>query len=410
VVMAGNPYTESGEMFKVPDMLANRADIYNLGDILSGKESQFELSYIENSLSSNPVLAPLATRDMDDVYKLIEMARGKNIANTELSHAYSSAEITEITRVLQCLFKVQDTVLKVNQQYIASAAQEDKYRVTPRFLLQGSYRNMNKLAEKVSAVMNDEELEELINDHYRGEAQLLTSGTEANMLMLGEVRGKLNDEHAVRWEQIKKDFLRDKAMGGDSTDSGQKIASQLADLVESMGTGQEIAAQLGDLVETMGSGQKISTQLGDLVETMGSGQKISAQLGDLVETMGSGQKISAQLSDLVSSVGTMSDGLLANGDNKAAIKTQKLAAIMVRDSLKELGKTLEAQQTNVAITDTPSEEFSETLRTLSETIEHTLFPLVRSMDSRIAQDVKARRKLNKLSKEFIELKQLVAGK
>ena len=34
VVMAGNPYTESGEQFQIPDMLANRADIYNLGDIL----------------------------------------------------------------------------------------------------------------------------------------------------------------------------------------------------------------------------------------------------------------------------------------------------------------------------------------------------------------------------------------
>lgn len=34
VVMAGNPYTESGELFKIPDMLANRADIYNLGEVL----------------------------------------------------------------------------------------------------------------------------------------------------------------------------------------------------------------------------------------------------------------------------------------------------------------------------------------------------------------------------------------
>jgi hypothetical protein len=34
VVMAGNPYTESGETFRIPDMLANRADVYNLGDIL----------------------------------------------------------------------------------------------------------------------------------------------------------------------------------------------------------------------------------------------------------------------------------------------------------------------------------------------------------------------------------------
>ena len=34
VVMAGNPYTESGEKFQIPDMLANRADTYNLGDII----------------------------------------------------------------------------------------------------------------------------------------------------------------------------------------------------------------------------------------------------------------------------------------------------------------------------------------------------------------------------------------
>ncbi|MDF3012604.1 MAG: repair protein, partial [Cellvibrio sp.] len=47
VCMAGNPYTESGDAFKVPDMLANRADIYNLGDILGGMEEQFALSYIE---------------------------------------------------------------------------------------------------------------------------------------------------------------------------------------------------------------------------------------------------------------------------------------------------------------------------------------------------------------------------
>jgi hypothetical protein len=37
VVMAGNPYTETGEKFRIPDMLANRADTYNLGDILGGQ-------------------------------------------------------------------------------------------------------------------------------------------------------------------------------------------------------------------------------------------------------------------------------------------------------------------------------------------------------------------------------------
>ena len=37
VVMAGNPYTESGQKFQIPDMLANRADTYNLGDIIGGE-------------------------------------------------------------------------------------------------------------------------------------------------------------------------------------------------------------------------------------------------------------------------------------------------------------------------------------------------------------------------------------
>ena len=53
VVMAGNPYTESGEKFRIPDMLANRADIYNLGDIIGDSQEVFKLSYIENSLTSN---------------------------------------------------------------------------------------------------------------------------------------------------------------------------------------------------------------------------------------------------------------------------------------------------------------------------------------------------------------------
>jgi MoxR-like ATPase len=47
VVMAGNPYTESGARFQIPDMLANRADTYNLGDILDGKQDAFARSYLE---------------------------------------------------------------------------------------------------------------------------------------------------------------------------------------------------------------------------------------------------------------------------------------------------------------------------------------------------------------------------
>ncbi len=241
VVMAGNPYTESGDMFKIPDMLANRADVYNLGDVLGGKERVFSSSYIENSLTSNSVLAPLAVRDMNDVYKFMSMAGGEDIASTELSHAYSSAEISEITSVLKKLHSVQRVILKVNQQYIASAATADKYREEPAFKLQGSYRNMNKMAEKVVAIMDDNELQEMINDHYMGEAQLLTSGAEENLLKLAELRGIQSEAQKLRWQQIKKDYLRIKATGGDDADAGTKVANQIAYL------GEQLAAMQNSL-------------------------------------------------------------------------------------------------------------------------------------------------------------------
>ena len=236
VVMAGNPYTESGEVFKVPDMLANRADIYNLGDILGGLEEQFASSYIENCLTSNRVLASLATRDMQDVYKLMQMARGKEIPTTELTHQYSGAEINEIVEVLKKLYQVQEIVLKINQQYIASAAQEDKYRTEPPFKLQGSYRNMNKMAEKVSSVMNDEELMQLIKDHYLGEAQLLTSGTEENLLKLAELRGNQTSDEKKRWLSIVGTFQKNNSLGGDEADHGAQMVSQLYDVSENLGS------------------------------------------------------------------------------------------------------------------------------------------------------------------------------
>ncbi len=227
VVMAGNPYTESGEAFSIPDMLANRADIYNLGDTLSGREHEFSLSFIENSLTSNAYMAPLATRDMEDLYKLVKIADGDPVATTELKHGYSQAEINEIVAVIQRIRKIQETVLKANEQYIASAAQDDKYRTEPPFKLQGSYRNMNKMAEKVVPVMTDEEVEQLIADHYRGEAQTLTIGAEENLLKLAELRENQTSEQAERWQQIKDDFVRHQNLG-DNDNPMATIASQIS--------------------------------------------------------------------------------------------------------------------------------------------------------------------------------------
>ncbi len=230
IVMAGNPYTESGARFQIPDMLANRADTYNLGDILDGKKDAFALSYLENGLTSNPLLAPLAGRDAGDVHKLIAMARGEEVAQSELSHAYSSGEVTELVELFRRLFKVRDVLLRVNLEYIASASQDDRFRSEPPFKLQGSYRNMNKLAEKVVPAMNDAEIERLIDDHYASESQTLTKGAEQNLLKLAEMRGRLSAEQAARWADIKDGFVRAVRMGGSSEDPVSRITGTLSGL------------------------------------------------------------------------------------------------------------------------------------------------------------------------------------
>jgi hypothetical protein len=241
ICMAGNPYTESGERFQIPDMLANRADTFNLGDVLAGKDDLFALSYIENALTSNPALAPLAARDPEDVHKLVRLAAGEEIPADQLAFSYSALEIAEITAVLRHLIRIQKVLLQVNRQYILSASQDDAYRTEPRFQLQGSYRNMNKLAEKVVPVLNEKELESLLDDHYAGEAQTLTTGAEHNLLKLAELRGRMTPQQAERWAEIKKGFARVQLLGATEGDPVARVTGQLSLLSDRMG---DIARQI----------------------------------------------------------------------------------------------------------------------------------------------------------------------
>ncbi|CAL9577508.1 hypothetical protein SUDANB60_04947 [Streptomyces sp. enrichment culture] len=229
VCMAGNPYTESGEVFRVPDMLANRADVWNLGDVLTGKEDVFALSFVENALTANPVLAPLAGRDRADLDLLIRLASDDPTARPDrLRHPYAPTELDRVLAVLRHLLTARRTVLAVNAAYIASAARSDDARTEPPFLLQGSYRNMNKIAQRIQPVMNDAELSAVIEDHYTAEAQTLTTGAESNLLKLAELRGTLTPEHAARWAEVKAAHVRTLTLGGPDDDALARAVSALA--------------------------------------------------------------------------------------------------------------------------------------------------------------------------------------
>ena len=338
IIMAGNPYTESGEAFKVPDMLANRADIYNLGDMLGDYEEAFKLSYIENSLSSNPVLAPLATREMSDVYQLIALAKGKQVATSELKHQYSGAEVNEITEVFKKMFMVLEVILKVNQQYIASAAQNDEYRTEPPFKLQGSYRNMNKMAEKISAVMNQEEILQMISDHYLGEAQLLTSGAEENLLKLAQLRGNMTPTQNKRWEVIKDNFRKSQMKGNEEAIIGTEIIKQLAEVVNNLQqlnqalnnnkANDKLTLELRKMVnyfEQINSSLHNSDHHKQLAEQLAKIDENLQLLGQILLISYKDTTLSTQLNNISTHINGLNKSLTENNNDKLVLQLESIA-------------------------------------------------------------------------------------
>jgi len=296
VVMAGNPYTESGEKFQIPDMLSNRADIYNLGEIIGDSADAFELSYLENSLTSNPVLNQLALRSQKDVHAIVEMASSGRREGIDLEGSYSLEELNEFVATMQKMMRVRDIILTVNREYIRSAAQSDDYRTEPPFKLQGSYRNMNRIAEKVLPIMNDAELETLIQSNYDNDAQTLTSDTEANLLKFKELAGTLTDEESQRWEAIKKTFVKNVKMRGIGDDD--KVSQVILQL-SAFGDGLDaIRDAMDDGISKLASEPETADAIGphaqQLIEQVSG---LREGLDTITEALATGMKDFADIAD-----------------------------------------------------------------------------------------------------------------
>jgi len=230
--MAGNPYTESGSKFRIPDMLANRADVYNLGDVIGDTDYLFNLSLIENAAVENPAIDKIASKSFKDFYALIRYIENREEQLPELEGNYLKQDVDDFLAVLQHLLKIRNIVIKVNQSYINSAAMQDNYRTEPPFKLQGSYRNMSKLVAQVVPMMNDQEINQLILTHYESESQTLTADTESNLLKLKELADILTKEEKERWEAIKKVFQKDNKHGALGKDD--KMFAQLLEFNENL--------------------------------------------------------------------------------------------------------------------------------------------------------------------------------
>lgn len=232
IVMAGNPYTESGSKFQIPDMLANRADVYNLGDVIGDTEALFNLSLIENATGDNLYLDKIASKSLNDFYKLVNFVTNQEEQLPDLEGNYLKQEIDDFIAVLKHVIKIRNVVVKVNQNYIVSAAMQDDYRTEPPFKMQGSYRNMSKLVSKIVPMMNEKEIDDVILAHYESESQTLTTDTESNLLRLKEIAGLMTSDEKERWETIKATFIKNNKHGGLNKDD--KVLAQLMDFNENL--------------------------------------------------------------------------------------------------------------------------------------------------------------------------------
>ncbi|WP_436715783.1 DNA repair ATPase [Roseiconus lacunae] len=279
VVMAGNPYTESGERFQVPDMLSNRADVYNLGEIIGDSADAFEMSYLENCLTSNSTLAPLSTAPPEDARAIVRAAERDSLEGIELESNLSTDQVRDMYEVMRKLLRVRDVVLRVNRAYIRSAAQADAYRTEPPFKLQGSYRNMNRIAEKVAAVMNDQELQTLIVATYEQDAQTLTTDNEANVLKFKELLGILKPDEKERWDSIKYAFVESVRMQGlDSEDQAGQLMRQLASMRDGL---ESIRQVISKAIAASGNGaeERMDSRL-DLLR-----QSLNASADQVAQTL-----------------------------------------------------------------------------------------------------------------------------
>jgi putative NIF3 family GTP cyclohydrolase 1 type 2 len=194
MVMAANPYTSSGASFRIPDMLANRADVHNLGDVAKSAAAAFAQSFVENGCGVNEVVAPVLSRSRQDLDVLLRAAGGEPLRSDDLSHPYGATELAQITKTLSHLLRVRDQLLKVNAAYIASATVDDHLRGEPAFLLQGSYRNMARIAQRIVPAMTPAEVDLAVAEHYRAESQTLAANAGWNLAKLGEVLGNASPQ------------------------------------------------------------------------------------------------------------------------------------------------------------------------------------------------------------------------
>lgn len=230
IVMTLNPLLAT-----IPQALANRATLLNLGDVADRFADDFALSYLEVGAPMNPTLEAASSRG-DIEAMALALADGRSLvslneeeASAEQSPAapagpaapvlkgrYARSELVRIQAVLEHATAIRDVLMAVNRACLASASVAEAFRIDPAFELQGSYRDMVELCRHIQPDWTQEQRVTTLLRHYEGQAGLLGERGEYNLLHFKHLVGLLTPAEADRLEHIRETYRliqsRDKAM------------------------------------------------------------------------------------------------------------------------------------------------------------------------------------------------------
>ena len=138
---------------------------------------------------------------------------------------------------------------------------------------------MNRIAERVAAVMNEAELQSLIVSNYEQDAQTLTTDNEANVLKFKEIMGILNAQEKERWDAIKYAYVESVRMSGmDSEDQAGQLMRQLAAMRDGLESIRQVISK-AIAVSGDGSEERMDARV-DLIR-----QSLSASAAELSESL-----------------------------------------------------------------------------------------------------------------------------
>jgi hypothetical protein len=243
---------------------------------------------------------------------------------------------------------------------------------------------MTRLAPQVTGLMRDDELDSLIRDHYRGEAQTLTTGAEENLLQLAHMLGQPTAPEAERWQAIVADYQRHKKMGGATEDPSIRVTNGLIDIARSVAELQP-KVPLADTVQALGGelssafGQQLGKHMGQQLA-----QQLAAQITRLIEQQTqqlrplqqSQHALTEQLATPLAAIAQLATQL----ENGQAQSQQQLRASL--DATAHAVHTLEASTQALAANSQAAEgqRMIDALLSLSVTYRQLIMPLVGAVE------------------------------